>query len=225
MKINYYIYLLTLTVTSLLTGCGYDNFEPPQSRLTGTVVYNGNPIQLRNNTVELELWQHGYAFFTKIPVYVAQDGTFSAQLFDGDYKLVLRANNGPWLNNTDSIDVQLRGAAEVDVPVMPYFTISTEGLVKNGNNIEGNVSIARANGTNTLENVTVFVSSTNIVDATNNRQTTVKAGGTVDINAPVPVSVALNSAMSARSHVFVRVGVKVTGVVEMIYTPVQRIDF
>ena len=60
----------------ILVGCEYDNYDPPRSFLTGTVTYNGNPVGVRSGATQLELWQHGYQLFEKIPVYIAQDGTF-----------------------------------------------------------------------------------------------------------------------------------------------------
>jgi hypothetical protein len=54
--------------------------------------------------VQLEIWQKGYQLYTSIPVYVTQDGTFSAVLFDGNYKLVSKSGNGPWVSKQDTVD-------------------------------------------------------------------------------------------------------------------------
>src|SRR5690554_1512804 len=101
-------YIITLSVILFITGCEIDNYEAPKSFLEGKVVYNNQPVGVRSNGVQLELWQPGYALYSKIPVYVSQDGSFSASVFDGDYKLV-RLEGAPWVNNTDTIDVQVRG--------------------------------------------------------------------------------------------------------------------
>src|SRR5690349_15530892 len=110
--------LLLLIVVSVLGGCKKDNKEPPKSVLTGTVLVEGTKqaVGVASNRVQLELWQNGYALFQKIPVYIDQDGTFSATLFDGQYKLV-RLSGAPWTNNTDTITVNLKGSSTVDVPV------------------------------------------------------------------------------------------------------------
>src|SRR5688572_16723553 len=133
MKLKSILYIAAATFTVLM-GCKKDNFDPPGSVLKGRVVYNGQVLGVRTPTVnasggtttggvQLELWQYGYQLFTKIPVYVNQDGTFSASLFDGNYKLV-RLGGAPWQNNTDSIDISLKGSLDIDVPVVPFFTIS-----------------------------------------------------------------------------------------------------
>jgi hypothetical protein len=210
---------------SVAGACGYDNYEAPSSTLTGQIVYQENPIGVRNNTVELELWQHGYDDFEKIPVFVAQDGSFSAVLFNGDYKLVLRNGNGPWLTDTDSIDVSVRGNTIVNFPVEPFYTIATEGFAKNGAVIESTVSIEAINNTNAIEHVSLFIGTTNILDETNNAQRLNIGGGAIDISNPVFLSAPLNASLAGRSYVFARAGIKIAGVVEMTYTPVQKITF
>ena len=82
-----------------------------------------NPVQLRTRGVELELWQPGFELNEKIPVYVAQDGTFSATVFDGEYRLNTIPNNGPWMNSSDTLDITVQGEAVVDIPVRPYFVV------------------------------------------------------------------------------------------------------
>src|SRR5690625_2735036 len=105
-------YALIVFTLTILTGCEYDNYDEPKSELKGKIVYQDNPVGLRSNEVEIELWQDGFELKQDIRVYVNQDGTFSSVLFDGEYQLVLREGNGPWVDNTDSITVQLSGVAE-----------------------------------------------------------------------------------------------------------------
>src|SRR5438105_1762586 len=114
---------LIIAFVIIFTGCKKDNYSPPGSTITGRVIYQSQPLGVRSNGVQLELWQHGFQLFSKIPVYLAEDGTFSASVFDGNYKLTLLKGNGPWADKTDSIDVTVKGAATVDVPVDPYFII------------------------------------------------------------------------------------------------------
>src|SRR5688572_7366607 len=93
--------------------CKKDNYDAPKSWITGKVVYQNQPVGVRSNGVQLELWQPGFQTFSKIPVYISQDGTFSANVFDGDYKLTRLKGNGPWADNTDTIAVSVRGSAVV----------------------------------------------------------------------------------------------------------------
>lgn len=205
--------LLIASLVILITGCKKDNYEKPTSVLTGRVVYNKEALGLRSNGVQLELWQHGFELFTKIPVYVAQDGTFSASLFDGTYKLVLRQGNGPWKNNTDSLDVTVQGTTNVDVTVQPYFILKNTTFTKNTTNITAVVTVESVNTGLPLESVSLYVGNTDIVDQVNN------AGSVTivpDISAPVTLSITSTAS-------FARVGVKTAGVAELVYSQVEKL--
>ena len=67
-------------------GCQIDNYDEPSSLLKGHVVYEGKPIGVKatGGTVQLQLWQSGYGTETPIAVNVAQDGSYSIMLFDGE---------------------------------------------------------------------------------------------------------------------------------------------
>ncbi|WP_343670242.1 DUF3823 domain-containing protein [Chitinophaga sp.] len=209
--------MITSLVLILAAGCKKDNFEKPKSTLTGRVVYDKNAIGVRSNGVQLELWQHGYALFSKIPVYVGQDGTFSAILFDGDYKLVLRQGNGPWLDDADSIDVKVSGTTSVDVSVNPYFIISNATFTKSGTQLTATVSIQRINNNLPLEAVNLYIGNTNIVDQVNS---IARASVTPDISGPVTIQLTL----PADAAYFARVGVKTAGVAEQVYSEVQKVE-
>ena len=84
-----------------LAGCDYDNYEAPQSQLTGRIVYEDEAVGLRQTGTGqdynvLELYQPGFEGTAPIPVYVDQDGRFSAMLFDGTYRLVAKNGSGGW---------------------------------------------------------------------------------------------------------------------------------
>jgi hypothetical protein len=203
-----------LLIAILIAGCKKDNYEKPSSVLTGRVVYNKETLGLRSNGVQLELWQHGFELFTKIPVYVAQDGTFSASLFDGAYKLVLRQGNGPWKNNSDSLDVTVNGTTNIDVTVQPYFIIKNATFTKSATNITSVVTVESVNTGLPLESVSLYVGNTDIVDQVNN-------AGSVsvvpDISAPVTLSITSTAP-------FARVGVKTAGVAELVYSQVEKLQ-
>src|SRR5690606_36045642 len=92
---------IALVPTILLAGCdnifGLDNYDEPDSMLSGRVVYNGQPVNVRTGGIELELWEPGFELETKIPVYVSQEGEYSAALFAGNYKLNAIRGQGPWV--------------------------------------------------------------------------------------------------------------------------------
>jgi len=223
MKKNSFSILLIAFVV-LLAACKKDNYEAPTSMLTGKVVYQGQPVGVRSNGVQLELWQHGYQLFSKIPVYVAQDGTFSAALFDGDYKLVRLPGNGPWADNTDSIDVHVQGSATVDVPVDPYFIIKSASFQKSGGAITATFTIQQVNATKDLESVSLYIGQTLITDQNNSAAITTAGAATItDINQPITLSAAIPTALADKDYVFARVGVKTAGVAELLYSPSEKV--
>ena len=215
---------VSLALFVLVAGCKKDNFDPPQSQLTGRVVFQGQAVGVRSNGVQLELWQPGFQLFTKIPVYVNQDGTFSAMLFDGDYKLTRLKGNGPWADNTDTIQVQVRGATTVDVPVDAYFIVKGETFQKSGSNITTTFSLQRGNTSKNLEDVRLYLGRTTIIDQNNNDAIVTKAAGTItDPTQPINLSVALPTSLADKDYVFARVGVKTVGVAELAFSIPQKI--
>ncbi len=208
----------------LLTGCAKDNYEPPKSTLTGRVIYDNQPVGVRTNGVQLELWQRGYQLFTKIPVQVAQDGTFSAVLFDGDYKLVRLRGNGPWVDNTDTINVQVRGAATIDVLVQPYYVIRNPTIQRSGTNLTASASVAQVAAGRAIERVTLYVGTTQFVDVTNNvASASLQTAALADLSKPLALSLVLPTSVASRPYSYARIGVKTVGVAELLYTPVQKI--
>jgi hypothetical protein len=207
----------------LAVGCTKDNIKPPTSQLTGRITYQDQALNVRGGgNVQLELWQRGEYFRNKIPVYVAQDGTYSATLFDGDYKLTRLRDNGPWVNNTDSITVQVRGNTVVDVPVQPYFTIGTATITKSGTNVTASVQVNKV-GSRSLDGVVLFLGYTQFVDVSNQSASTTKASADItDLTKPISLSTGIPS--SAKGLIYARVGVRTQGVNELIYSPVQKIE-
>ena len=214
----------SLLAGTLLAGCAKDNFDEPTSTITGRVVYENQPVGVRTNGVQLELWQRGYQLFTKIPVQVAQDGSFAATVFDGDYKLVRLRGNGPWVDNTDTIAVQVRGAAQIDVPVQPYYVIRNETIQKAGTNLTATATVSQATAGRAIERVTLYVGTTQFVDVNNNAGRAELTGTALaDLGKPLSFSLALPTTVISKGYAYGRIGVKTVGVAELLYTPVQKI--
>lgn len=220
---NIFLSSITLALLLLAAGCKRDNYDPPKSTLTGRVVYQGQPVGVRSNGVQLELWQSGFQLFSKIPVYVAQDGTFSAALFDGTYKLTRLKGNGPWADNTDTITVQVNGAAAVDVPVDPYFVIKNEAFQRAGTAVNASLNLQQVNTSKGLEFVRVYLGQTMITDQNNNVATATKNAADINLAQPVAISVNVPSSMTGKDYVYARVGVKTLGVAELAYSQPQKI--
>lgn len=230
----------------LLGGCNItdlDNYTPPESTITGRVLFEGRPIGVRSGGVQLELWQPAYELNTKIPVRVAYDGTFAAAVFDGSYEINLLPGNGPWLNNPTRIPVAVNGQANVDIEVTPYYTIENESITFNPagggphGTVQASFSVRQVNPTQALEYVGLYVGTTVLVDRNtslsipNSQRERLRSAILSELNSNSPISISVTLPANIyetqspvrREHVFVRVGVKTAGVAEMLFSPVYRI--
>ncbi|QMU29491.1 DUF3823 domain-containing protein [Adhaeribacter radiodurans] len=224
MKSNFIAYIALVLVT-ILTGCEKDNYDPPTSILSGRVVYDGQPVGVRSNGVQLELWQPGYDLFTKIPVHVAWDGTFSAALFDGNYKLVRLRGNGPWLDNGDTISVQVKGSTMIDVPVVPHFVVKNDTYQKNASAVTATFNLQQINAGSKLERVNLYVGTTNIVDQNNNAGSAeIVASAITDFSQPITLTVNAPASLVSKGYTFARIGVKTEGVAERLYSVPQQVS-
>lgn len=223
-KIIQCIPALLLAFVAGLSGCEKDNRTEPKSVLKGRVVFEGQPVGVRSNGVQLELWQRGYQLFTKIPVHINQDGTFSASLFDGNYKLVRLRGNGPWTDNTDSIDVELRGSKEIDVPVNPYFVFKNEVYTKGEGKVSATFNVQQVATGRTIERVNLYIGTTTIVDPNNNIANAQEvAANLTDLSKPVTLTANIPANLASRTYVYARIGVKTSGVGEMLFGMPQKI--
>lgn len=237
-----YIKALMLAMGFGLVSCAKDNFEPPKSTFAGRLVYKGEPILTQSaNTgstsdfpVFLELWQRAYANRSSIRIPLKQDGTFSSLLFDGDYKLTVPIGQGPFLwnqtvpNRPDSLDVAIRGSKTMDIEVTPYYMIRTPQFTVSGRKVSGSVKLEKvitdaANG-KTVERVSLYINKTQFVDAGNSINKADLAGTAItDLNSVSLTTADVGAIVPTQNYVFVRIGLKITGVEDMIYTPVQKV--
>lgn len=217
--------LISLVITAglLFTGCEYDNFEAPGAMLSGKVVYEGKAVGVRSNGPQLELWQDGFPLRSLIPVFINQDGTFSASLFDGKYKLV-RKGDSPWLQQaTDTIIVNVKGNTYLEVPVTPYFTITDESFQKSGNTVTARFAVNKVVENARVELVRLYLGKSILTDQVQ-RELRVdgNAGGLV-FGQQTVISGEIPDNLKNLDYVFARLGVKSTSSGEYYYSAVQKI--
>lgn len=223
MKIVSNIFSLLLLLV-LFTGCGKDNYDAPESRIVGKVTYQGKALNLRGTgeAVQLQIFQDGYDKHDPVSVFVGQEGEFSALLFNGEYKLVTKDGNGPWVNARDTTIVNLHGHAEVNLEVTPYFLISNEQLSVSGSTMSASFSIDQIVPDAKISRVMLILSKTQFADDVNNvfRKdfNDVKAGA-VNLSADVSG----NADVANAKALFARVGVLAEGADQAIYSPVVRL--
>lgn len=222
MKLKY-IMLIFTTAGLLLAGCEYDNFEAPKATLSGKVVYQGNAVSVRNNGPQLELWQDGFALKSPITVNISQDGSYSAILFNGRYKLVRRAD-APWQQQaSDTLIVDVSGNTTYDVPVSPYFTISNDTFGKSGNNITARFVVNKNIPTANLELVRLYLGKSILTDQVQREFLVDGNVANIVSGQPTEITASLPDNLKDLDYIFARIGVKSSSAGEYYYTQVQKI--
>lgn len=215
-----YILLSLLGVLVLLSACGQDNYTPPKSELKGKVVLKstGEAIGVRETgtPVQMQLYQNGYQLFTPIPIYVSQEGTFAAVLFDGTYKLVSADQAGPWVNTRDTVLVKVKGSTSVDYPVNPYFMLRKENYKVNGNTltVDFNIDQVVSDPSRTIQSVSLYINNTKFVDSQYNKLSAKLASPVVGSNT-VTADI---SGLSSYPVLYARIGVHIANVANDLYT-------
>ena len=155
------VFSAILLTALTLTSCLKDNSDEPTSFIRGRVVYKGEPLQLcGNEAVRLQLYQRGYAKHDPVEVFVNQNGEFSVCIFDGQYQLITKDGNGPWSPaGRDTIEVSLRGHAEVDVEVTPYYLVDNAQMSLDGNKVNASFTVNKIAGTG-IDRVFVMLGTT-----------------------------------------------------------------
>lgn len=214
--------------------CKKDNYDEPKSQLSGKFHYKGEAIQVEYDRVPFDLYQSGFGKTGPISSTIAPDGTYSHVLFDGEYKLVVRSGQGPfyWPQSgagKDTLSITVKGNTTQDIEVEPYHMIRSpqftyaSGKVTATFKIEKIITDARAKN---VEKAVLFINKTQFVSETDRigDPTTLAGSAIVDPNN-ITMTVNVPTISPTQNYVFARIGVKTEGVEDLIYTPVQKIQF
>ncbi|MEJ7587859.1 MAG: DUF3823 domain-containing protein [Ferruginibacter sp.] len=79
---NKFHYIILFALAASIVSCKKDNYDAPGSKLSGRLVYQGEPIGLEQFQVPYELYQFGFGKVGAIGSSFDQEGSFSALLFD-----------------------------------------------------------------------------------------------------------------------------------------------
>lgn len=228
-EFNYILAVLIIAFAS----CAKDNYDAPSSTFQGRITYQGEPVNVEEGQVRFQLWESGWGKLTAIDVAVKQDGGFSAVLFDADYKLVFPSGQGPFMrvssgSSKDTTNLTLRGNQTMDIEVIPYYMVRDARFNYSSGNITAHCRIDKiitdANAKD-IERVTLYINKTQFV-----------SGGTQIANADLAISpstdwanvnmsVAVPAMVPAQNYVFARIGVKIAGVEDLVFSPVMKVDF
>jgi hypothetical protein len=232
MKIR--IYFSIIISVTLLSSCALDNYDGPDVSLAGRIVYNGEPVNVEFNQVRIQLFESGWQLRNPIDVAIKQDGAFSAVLFKGSYKMVIPTGQGPFMTQindqtqSDTIALELNGSQEFDIEVTPYYMVRNAQFAKNGNNVNASFSLEKiVNDVNAkdFERVFLYINKSQFVSGASNIKVSELAAGDISNISSVDMSAEIPALVPAQSYVYARIGVKISGVEDLIFSPVQKITF
>lgn len=235
MKLKSY-YILLLAVIAGTTACKKDNYKAPDVKLSGKLVYNGEAIGVQRDQVPYELYQFGFGKVGAIGSAFAQDGTYSAMLFNGTYKLIIPNGQGPfkWKQTAggapDSITINLNGSQVLDLEVTPYYMIRTPQISAAGGVVTATFKaekiVVDATGRN-IENVALYINKTQFVSSGDQDKIgeTNRAGSDIVDPNSISLSVNIPNISPTQNYVFARIGIKIDGIEDRIFSPVQKITF
>jgi len=213
----------------MVTGCGTDNYDAPTSTLQGQILYSGTPLGLRGSggAIELQLYQDGYEFKNPISVFVNEEGAFKARLFDGQYKMVTKDKNGPWVSTRDTIIVNVKGNTTQNLEVTPFFIISNQAITMSADSLVTFAgTIEKIETTAVLGSVTLYIGDTQFTDDVNNVTKVVVANSKI---TPYPYTLSETMNLKgdikvfASKHLYGRICVKTTGTTEGIFSKVFKL--
>jgi hypothetical protein len=231
MKISLYYLLLPVIIMSG-NACKKDNYDAPNARLNGRLVYKGDPVEVEYNQVPFELYQFGFGKTGPIGNSFAPDGTYSTLLFNGEYKFIIPNGQGPfkWKQTPqgapDSLTINIHGNQELNIEVTPYYMIRNPQLTATGGKINASFAIEKiitdASAKN-IENVRLYINKTQFVSGADNI-----ASDNIDgsaITNPAAVNLSVTVPALSQNYVYARIGLKVAGVEDRIFSSVQKVQW
>jgi len=213
------------------TACELDNYNEPDAILSGNIVYNGEVVPVARNQVRFELWQSGFGAPAPIDVAIAQDGSYSARLFSGDYKLIFPPNEGPFRASSDTLYFGVNGDKIMEVQVTPYHVVSNAQFSHSAGTVNatcGVDQIITGADAKAVERVTLIINRTLFVDANSGGEGSIAQvdAEITDLgNLSMSVEIPDDPKRPDQNYIFARIGVKMVGVEDMIYTQVEKITF
>lgn len=220
----------------LFLSCKKDNYEGPSSMLSGALLYVKDTVFVEYDRVPYQLFQYGFGKVGPIGSSFKQDGTYSSLLFDGDYKFTIPGGQGPFrwkelsAGTPDSIAVTVKGNTSLNIDVTPYYMLRGAQFNVSGGKTQASFSIEKIitdAGAKNIERVTLYINKTQFVSGANNIGSASINGG--DISDPSSVNLEVNIEMPANQatqhYVFARIGLKIEGIEDMIFSRIQRLDF
>jgi hypothetical protein len=226
-----YISLLACCVSML--SCEKDNYDAPSNTLSGKLVYQGQTFGVEKDQVPYQLFQFGFGKVGPIGSSFTQEGTYSALLFNGTYKLIIPNGQGPFLwkktpgGAPDSLTISLNGNQVLDLEVTPYYLVKDAQVTGGSGKVNAAFKIAKIitdASAKEVENVRLYINKTQFVSAGNNIANANIDGGAIADPNNVNLSVTVPAMTPTQNYVYARVGLKIKDVEDRIYSPLVKIQ-
>lgn len=227
-------YIGVIALVASMAACKKDNYPEPASMLSGHVVYKGEAIQVERNQVPFQIYQYGFGKVGPIGQTFAQDGAYSARLSNGNYKVIVPNGQGPFLwkqtaaGDPDTVNVTLSGNKTVDLEVTPYYMIRNPQITGAGGKVtaafKAEKIITDANAKD-IERVSLYINKSQFVSGGDNIAM-IDLNGTdiIDVNN-IALTVTVPALTPAQTYVYARIGLKIAGLEDLIFSPLQKISF
>jgi len=229
-------YLFVVAITATIFSCKKDNYSPPSSTLTGNLLYQSDTIYVERNAVHYQIYQYGFGRVGPISTNetFAQDGSYSALLFNGDYKLIIPNGDGPFMwkqtaaGTPDTLAVTVNGNQTADFEVTPYYMIRNAQITGGSNSVTASCKLEKIiNDANAkdVEYVALYVNNTQFVSGINNVASASITGADISDANNVQLNVQVPTLTPSQNYVFARIGLKMVNVEDLIFSPVVKITF
>jgi len=246
MKKNNRITLVIMLLAAagfLLQSCGKDNMVSyPTSIIKGAITYNGQAVHLMSSNNQLNSGVANQNLNTLVlrqtgpqplsggdnRIFARNDGTFTANTFDGDYEIRPNTGRCPF-EDFAPIAFTLNGEQTVNIPVNPYFWVSNYQTTFVDSVFTATFKLDRIVPTKNLQEVRVYFNTTKNVDQSaqvfSRGFTTVAQG--VNINGNCTITVNLkgsgmtvaekNSVKATTGKLWANVAIRTSGITEALY--------
>jgi hypothetical protein len=233
MKIKFHYIILGLLLATM--GCKKDNYDAPASKLAGHLTYKGEAINVEYNQVPFEIYQPGFGKTGPIRGTFQQDGSYSTLLFNGNYKFTIPPNQGPFMwkelgsGKRDTLAIAVSGSQNLDIEVTPYYLIHNTKITGASKVVTAVFDLQKvitdANAKD-IENVILYINKTQFVSAGDNQiASATLAGSAITSMTNVSMNIDVPTITPSQNYVFARVGLKVAGVEDLIFSSVVKVNY
>ena len=122
----------------------------------------------------------------------------------------------------------VNGNTTQDVEVKPYYMLRNAQITGNSTAVAATFALEKiitdANAKD-VERVTLFLNKTQFVGEANQLARTELAGSAITNMGSINLSVNVPAISPTQNYVFARIGVKIAGVEDLLFSPVQKITY